>query len=199
MGDQVLANVGAVLRGALRSRDFAGRNGGEEFAVLLPDTEIAAALEIAERIRAAIAEITLPGSDVSVTASIGVAGYPDHASTLDRLERLADAALYVAKRQGRNRVELAELAEVADAVAEQAGPGHRRWHGRHPGRSSRAVGQRFRAGAGAQGRPGVSPATPGSAWPTGRGRSAARAWSAGSRPRPSRPCRAATRWSARPS
>ena len=112
VGDQVLANVGAVLRGALRSRDFAGRNGGEEFAVLLPDTEIAAALEIAERIRAAIAEISLPGSDVSVTASIGVAGYPDHASTLDRLERLADAALYVAKRQGRNRVELAELADA---------------------------------------------------------------------------------------
>ncbi len=117
VGDQVLANVGAVLRGALRSRDFAGRNGGEEFAVLLPDTVIAAALEIAERIRAAIAEISLPGSDVSVTASIGVAGYPDHASTLDRLERLADAALYVAKRQGRNRVELAELAELAETAS----------------------------------------------------------------------------------
>ena len=121
VGDQVLANVGAVLRGALRSRDFAGRNGGEEFAVLLPDTEIAAALEIAERIRAAIAEISLPGSDVSVTASIGVAGYPDHGSTLDRLERLADAALYVAKRQGRNRVELAEPAS-ADAIPDQPGP-----------------------------------------------------------------------------
>jgi diguanylate cyclase (GGDEF)-like protein len=116
VGDQVLANVGATLRSALRSRDFAGRNGGEEFAVLLPDTEIPAALEIAERIRAAIAEISLPGSEASVTASIGVAGFPDHASTLDRLERLADAALYVAKRQGRNRVELAEPA-FADVPA----------------------------------------------------------------------------------
>ena len=122
VGDQVLANVGAVLRGALRSRDFAGRNGGEEFAVLLPDTEIAAALEIAERIRAAIAEISLPGSDVSVTASIGVAGYPDHGSTLDRLERLADAALYVAKRQGRNRVELAEPASADSTADIPAGP-----------------------------------------------------------------------------
>jgi len=92
----------------LRARDFAGRNGGEEFALLLPDTEIDAALEIAERVRAAIAEISLPGTDVSVTASIGVAGFPGQASTLDRLERLADAALYLAKRQGRNRVELAE-------------------------------------------------------------------------------------------
>ena len=117
VGDQVLASVGATLRSVLRARDFAGRKGGEEFAVLLPDTEIAAALEIAERVRAAIAEISLPGSDVSVTASFGVAGFPDHASTLDRLERLADAALYLAKRQGRNRVELAEPAS-ADAAVE---------------------------------------------------------------------------------
>ena len=117
VGDQVLASVGATLRSVLRTRDFAGRKGGEEFAVLLPDTEIAAALEIAERVRSAIAEIILPGSDVSVTASLGVAGFPDHASTLDRLERLADAALYVAKRQGRNRVELAEPAAAADVPA----------------------------------------------------------------------------------
>ena len=116
VGDQVLANVGAVLQSVLRTRDFAGRNGGEEFAVLLPDTEIAAALEIAERVRAAIAEITLPSSDVSVTASIGVGGYPVHASTLDRLERLADAALYLAKRHGRNRVELAGPSAVEAAA-----------------------------------------------------------------------------------
>jgi diguanylate cyclase (GGDEF)-like protein len=110
VGDQVLATVGATLRGVLRARDFAGRNGGEEFAVLLPDTEIGAALEIAERVRASIAENSVPGTDASVTASIGVAGFPGQASTLDRLERLADAALYLGKRQGRNRVELAEPA-----------------------------------------------------------------------------------------
>jgi diguanylate cyclase (GGDEF)-like protein len=113
-GDQVLAGVGAALRGVLRARDFAGRNGGEEFTVLLPDTEIAAALEIAERIRATIAEITVPGTDVPVTASLGVAGFPDHGSTLERLERLADAALYVAKRQGRNQVELASVEAGSD-------------------------------------------------------------------------------------
>jgi len=115
VGDQVLANVGAVLRSTLRSEDFAGRNGGEEFAVLLPGTETGAALGIAERVRAAIAEIQLPGTDVEVTASIGVAGFPEHAGTPDRLERLADAALYLAKRQGRNRVELAG-ATVVDAA-----------------------------------------------------------------------------------
>jgi diguanylate cyclase (GGDEF)-like protein len=115
-GDQVLASVGAALRGALRARDFAGRNGGEEFAILLPDTDIDAALDIAERVRAAIAEVTLPGTDVPVTVSVGVAGFPDHASTLERLERLADAALYVAKRQGRNRVELASVETGADLL-----------------------------------------------------------------------------------
>ena len=111
-GDQVLAGVGAALRSVLRARDFAGRNGGEEFAVLLPDTDIAAALEIAERVRGAIAEFTLPGTDVPVTVSVGVAGFPGHASTLERLDRLDDAALYVAKRQGRNRVELGSVDEV---------------------------------------------------------------------------------------
>ena len=118
VGDQVLANVGAVMRGAMRSRDFAGRNGGEEFAILLPDTEIPAALRIAERVRATIAEMSLPGTDVAVTVSVGVAGYPEHASTPDRLARLADAALYLAKRQGRNRVELAEPSVVVGLVPE---------------------------------------------------------------------------------
>jgi diguanylate cyclase (GGDEF)-like protein len=117
-GDQVLASVGAALRSVLRARDFAGRNGGEEFAILLPDTDIAAALEIAERVRATIAEVTLPGTDMPVTVSVGVAGFPDQASTLERLDRLADAALYVAKRQGRNRVELASV----DAGPDLPGP-----------------------------------------------------------------------------
>jgi diguanylate cyclase (GGDEF)-like protein len=119
VGDQVLASVGAVLRSVLRARDFAGRDGGEEFAILLPDTGVPAALEIAERVRAAVAEISLAGADASVTASIGVAGFPDHATSLDRLEWLADAALYLAKRQGRNRVELADpaAADSPDGVA----------------------------------------------------------------------------------
>jgi diguanylate cyclase (GGDEF)-like protein len=118
VGDQVLANVGAVLRGVLRSRDFAGRNGGEEFAILLPNTEIEGALLIAERVRATVAEISLPGTNVAVTVSIGVAVFPDHASTADRLERLADAALYTAKRHGRNRVELAEHNAPTDTMAD---------------------------------------------------------------------------------
>jgi diguanylate cyclase (GGDEF)-like protein len=122
VGDQVLAKVGAVLQSVLRTGDFAGRNGGEEFAVILPDTEVSMALLIAERIRVAVAEISLPGTDVTVTISIGVAVYPDHATTPDRLERLADAALYVAKRAGRNRAEVAEPTSADIAENQADGP-----------------------------------------------------------------------------
>ena len=120
VGDQVLAKVGAVLQSVLRTGDFAGRNGGEEFAIILPDTEIGTAVQVAERVRTAVSEISLPGTDVTVTTSIGIAGYPDHATTPDRLERLADSALYVAKRDGRNRAEVAEptSADIASNLSE---------------------------------------------------------------------------------
>jgi diguanylate cyclase (GGDEF)-like protein len=114
VGDQTLANVGAAIRSALRDSDFAGRNGGEEFAVLLPDTDIQGASVTADKIGAAIAEIALPGMDLAVTASVGIAAYPQHSTGSERLERLADAALYVAKRSGRNRV------EIASSPAEEA-------------------------------------------------------------------------------
>jgi diguanylate cyclase (GGDEF)-like protein len=106
-GDQALANVGAAIRSALRDSDFAGRTGGEEFAVLLPDTDSAGGALTAERVRAAIAEISLPGVDLTISASVGIASYPDHATSTERLERLADSALYVAKRSGRDRIEIA--------------------------------------------------------------------------------------------
>jgi diguanylate cyclase (GGDEF)-like protein len=106
-GDQALANVGAALRSVLRDSDFAGRNGGEEFAVLLPDTDTSGATLTADKIRAAIAEISLPGLDLAITASVGIATYPDHATGPDRLESLADSALYLAKRTGRDRIEVA--------------------------------------------------------------------------------------------
>jgi diguanylate cyclase (GGDEF)-like protein len=118
VGDQALANAGAAITSALRASDFAGRNGGEEFAVLLPDTDLAGAVEAAERIRLAIADIVLPAGIGSVlTASLGVAVYPDHATTAERLERLADAALYTAKRAGRNRTEVADF--TGEGVTDQ--------------------------------------------------------------------------------
>jgi diguanylate cyclase (GGDEF)-like protein len=114
VGDQALASVGAALRSVLRAGDFAGRNGGEEFAVLLPDTGVDGASATAEKIRVAIAGIDLPGTGLALTASLGIAVYPVHAVNVERLERLADAALYTAKRTGRNRSEVAVLSDEED-------------------------------------------------------------------------------------
>jgi diguanylate cyclase (GGDEF)-like protein len=104
-GDDVLAAVGALLAEAVRASDFVGRNGGEEFMVLLPDTGTEDALIVAEKIRAAIADLSITGVDRAITASLGVATIPHHAGDGDQLVRAADRALYLAKTNGRNRVE----------------------------------------------------------------------------------------------
>jgi diguanylate cyclase (GGDEF)-like protein len=107
-GDAVLAAVGEVLASALRTSDFVGRNGGEEFVALLPDTGVEGAMEAAEKLRTAIGRLTLPGIDRPVTASVGAAVYPHTAADAESLLRLADRALYAAKASGRNRSELAD-------------------------------------------------------------------------------------------
>jgi diguanylate cyclase (GGDEF)-like protein len=106
-GDDVLAAVGAVLAETIRASDFVGRNGGEEFIVLLPDTDAAAALIVAEKIRATIAGMSVSGVDRAITASLGIATIPQHAADGDQLVRAADRALYLAKTNGRDRVETA--------------------------------------------------------------------------------------------
>lgn len=102
VGDQALRAVGRVLRQQSRGMDFVARVGGEEFVMFCPQTEQAAAVSVAERIRTAIAapQDDLPPMSVSVGVAVGVAGYADAAE----LVRAADQALLQAKRQGRNRV-----------------------------------------------------------------------------------------------
>jgi diguanylate cyclase (GGDEF)-like protein len=107
-GDQVLATVGQITAGAIRASDFAGREGGEEFVVLLPATDRDQAATVAENLRKAIALIQIPDVERAITASFGVAVLPDDATEPDALLRCADRALYVAKSRGRNRVELVE-------------------------------------------------------------------------------------------
>lgn len=112
VGDEVLKVVGQVLRESCRVYDVAGRYGGEEFCVVLPETRVGNTKQVAERIRTRLESTELPVGEKSivVTASIGVAGMdsvPDEgvvsaAALLDR----ADRALYAAKHHGRNRVEL---------------------------------------------------------------------------------------------
>lgn len=113
-GDECLRRVAAAMSGVIkRASDAVARYGGEEFAILLPATEPEGALLVAERIRAAVEALALPhsGSDIAghVTVSIGVASVPaTHSGLPARLVAAADAALYRAKREGRNRAVLAE-------------------------------------------------------------------------------------------
>jgi diguanylate cyclase (GGDEF)-like protein len=120
-GDDVLAAVGRLLAETVRDSDVAARAGGEEFCILLPDTDLDGALAVAEKLRAAIARLEVPGVDTRIAGSFGVASFPLHAMDTPTLLRKADRALYVAKQQGRNRVEAATVhgAEAA-SFAEDA-------------------------------------------------------------------------------
>ncbi len=119
-GDAVLAAVGDILSNTVRASDFVGRNGGEEFVALLPNTGEADALTVAEKLRAAVETVNLARVDRTITASFGVAVHPDVAGDSETLLRLADRALYTAKAAGRNRVELAH-AVVAGIATPQNG------------------------------------------------------------------------------
>ena len=107
VGDRVLAELGQRLRANLRGVDVPCRIGGEEFLIALPDTDVAGACEVAERLRRAV--LTGPFNDAepqpwSLTVSIGVAGVESSSDTLETVLKRADEALYRAKREGRNRV-----------------------------------------------------------------------------------------------
>jgi diguanylate cyclase (GGDEF)-like protein len=108
-GDAALRHVAGLLRRALRSQDTAVRIGGEEFALWLPDADLAVAAEVAERVRSMIEEAPLRwnGEEIRLTCSLGVAAMPGSTSAVANLYRAADAALYRAKERGRNRVEVA--------------------------------------------------------------------------------------------
>lgn len=111
-GDALLSAVGSVLAGAVRAGDLVGRVGGEEFLALLPDTDAAGAVLVAERLRRAIRGIDIPAAGGPGTASVGVACLEAaDASSADLLRR-ADQALYRAKEAGRDRVVLAGPASL---------------------------------------------------------------------------------------
>ncbi|HQT27292.1 MAG TPA: sensor domain-containing diguanylate cyclase, partial [Burkholderiales bacterium] len=106
-GDRVLVKFAEICGKTMRSIDVAGRIGGEEFAVILPETDMIQALDAAERLRQSVASAemqTEEGSSFSFTASIGVATLSPEQDDLDSLLGSADQALYEAKRSGRNRV-----------------------------------------------------------------------------------------------
>lgn len=109
VGDIVLSETAGIIRGIVRDTEIVARYGGEEFVMILPQTLPHDALIAAERIRSTVQSHLFrsdSGAAIPVTISIGLAGYPEHASTRDELVQRADAALYMAKEQGRNRVAL---------------------------------------------------------------------------------------------
>ena len=109
-GDAVLVEVASRLARCVRDGDVLARYGGEEFAVLLPNTDPAAVVDVAERCRGSIADhaFDVPGGpSIAVTVSIGAASMPEHARTVPDLLKAADRALYAAKTAGRDRVSLA--------------------------------------------------------------------------------------------
>lgn len=108
-GDSALRHIAIVLQKQIRDRDLVARIGGEEFAVWLPGTPLAEGMEVAERIRRAVESEAWHwnGSRYPLTVSCGVAAYPESVTDVNNLRGTADAALFRAKREGRNRVEQA--------------------------------------------------------------------------------------------
>jgi diguanylate cyclase (GGDEF)-like protein len=111
MGDTVLRTVTDTISAMLRSSDIFGRVGGEEFAIILPETDAESATRIAERLRIAVESATLSGS-VPISISQGLSSISAEDQTLYSLMRRSDRALYRAKDNGRNRVEIIEIEEA---------------------------------------------------------------------------------------
>jgi diguanylate cyclase (GGDEF)-like protein/putative nucleotidyltransferase with HDIG domain len=113
-GDAALTRIGRILREGKRQIDYAARTGGEEFALILPETTEQEAYVLTERLRTAV-QHAFAGELVPVTFSFGLAGFPHHGRTPDDLLRSADRALYAAKELGRNRSVIfsAEISSVS--------------------------------------------------------------------------------------
>ena len=108
IGDKVLKDLAAIINNCKRDTDILGRLGGEEFALLLPETNLSGATDIAVRLRRACHSVVLPGaSSQRITISIGVTQVHSNDSSFDEVLARADETLYRAKNNGRDRVEVA--------------------------------------------------------------------------------------------
>ncbi len=103
-GDKALALIAKLLKSAIRTTDSASRYGGEEFVIILPETDKPATLEVADRIQRDLETLSIGGQ---ITLSIGISGYPHNGSTCEEVINAADQALYRAKAKGRNTIQLA--------------------------------------------------------------------------------------------
>jgi diguanylate cyclase (GGDEF)-like protein len=116
MGDLVLINVAEILKKSIRETDVACRYGGDEFLLIMPNISLDDIRIRAEDIRQAVDEMELAQEDIEIdflTFSLGIAAFPDNGSTSQELLRAVDSALYIAKREGRNKV-----GEITEPVSE---------------------------------------------------------------------------------
>ena len=120
-GDRLLGEVGKIVRKSMRSTDLAFRYGGDEFAMILPQTDSGAAVVVAERIRGRIAQ-EMEKMDARITASLGLATWPSDGATRDTLLDAAERALYYAKKTGGNRACVVSriLSTTAERISESA-------------------------------------------------------------------------------
>jgi diguanylate cyclase (GGDEF)-like protein len=120
LGDEVLRQVSSLFHQQLRKMDVVCRYGGEEFAILLIQTNAQHAMGVAEKLRRMVESWQFPGVPRMVTVSAGVAAFPEHGASRDEIVRAADTALYAAKQAGRNRV----LLTTTGRKAARASSGH---------------------------------------------------------------------------
>ncbi|MBN1532857.1 MAG: diguanylate cyclase [Spirochaetes bacterium] len=113
VGDQYIVEVARVFTSTFRKTDIVSRYGGDEFTILLPETDLETAMAVNEQVRQSVEALdflkNLEGPDLHLSVSLGLSCYPATASTLAELKEQADKALYAAKHNGRNRVEHAPL------------------------------------------------------------------------------------------
>ena len=126
-GDRVLRAVGEVIETGIRRIDTAARYGGDEFVVLLPETDPTGAFVLAEKIRIGVRSmpLELPVGAPRPSLSVGVVAYPDDGRSADELMISADSAMYVSKRAGKDRVTGVACRHPASASEAAAVPGAR--------------------------------------------------------------------------
>src|SRR5690606_29033986 len=107
MGDEVLRQIAVSIKASLRTTDFVGRIGGEEFAVFLPGASSSHARKVADRIRRTVFDLGLPAADAEPSLSVSIGGVSFQRENSDeKLFRVADRCLYEAKHAGRNQVKM---------------------------------------------------------------------------------------------